>query len=351
MIPIRMGRRTVPASTSSLRELPKVELHLHLEGTLGAARIVQLAAAAGEPLPRPVDELFTVDGLDGFLAFLDWTCALVRDPEVAEQVAYDCAARADRERTRYAEVIVNPTHWRRWRVGDLVTALATGFDRAADDGLTDCRLLLSLDREQSEDDAVALVRWMADERPHRVVGLSVDGNEARAGRTGPRFAPAFRLARAEGFGCVAHAGESSGPEGVRDALDLLAVDRIDHGVRAAEDPALVTRLAGSGIVLDVCLTSNLTMLYRSLDEHPIAQLLAAGVAVTLNTDDPAYLGVGLTDEYVLAADHLGWSVEDAASCVRTAVDAAFCEPDRATALHVELDEFTSRVSSSENADT
>ena len=100
MIPIRMARRTVPASTSELRELPKVELHLHLEGTLGAARIVRLAAAVGEPLPRHVDELFAFDGLDGFLAFLDWTCSLVRDPDVAEQVAYDCVARAARERTR-----------------------------------------------------------------------------------------------------------------------------------------------------------------------------------------------------------------------------------------------------------
>jgi adenosine deaminase len=324
---------------ATLGELPKVELHLHLEGTLDAARIAQLATAAGVPLPRPVGELFAFDGLDGFLAFLDWTCGLVRAPDVAEQVAYDCAARSARERTRYAEVIVNPTHWRAWSVSDLVTALAAGFDRAAADGLTDCHLLLSLHREQSADEAIALVHWMADERPRRVVGLSIDGNEARAGRTGPRFAPAFHLARTEGFGCVAHAGESSGPEGVRDALDLLEVDRIGHGVRAAEDPALVTRLARSGIVLDVCLTSNLTMLYPSFDDHPIGQLLAAGVAVTLNTDDPAYLGVGLTDEYVLAASRLGWSLEDAAGRVRTAVDAAFCEPPRAAALHRELDEF------------
>jgi adenosine deaminase len=339
MIPIRMSRRNVPATAAALRELPKVELHLHLEGTFDAARIVQLAAATGEPLPRPVGELFAFDGLDGFLAFLDWTCGLVRDPEIAEQVAYDCAARAARERTRYAEVIVNPTHWRAWHVSDLVNALAAGFDRAAADGLTECRVLLSLRREQSADEAIALVRWMAEERPRRVVGLSIDGNEARAGRTGSRFAPAFHLARAEGFGCVAHAGESSGPEGVRDALDLLEVDRIDHGVRAAEDPALVTRLARSGMVLDVCLTSNLTMLYASFDDHPIDRLLAAGVAVTLNTDDPAYLGIGLTDEYVLAARRLSWSLEDAAERVRTAVDAAFCEPARAAALHRELDEF------------
>src|SRR4029450_12248227 len=108
------------------------------------------------------------------------------------------ASRASADGTRYAEVIVNPTHWRSWSAGDLVAALAAGFDRAEADGLADCRLLPSILREQSEDEALALVRWMADERPGRVVGLSVDGNEARAGRTGPRFAPGFALARAGG---------------------------------------------------------------------------------------------------------------------------------------------------------
>jgi adenosine deaminase len=335
-----VARSTVArATTASLGELPKVELHVHLEGSFDARRIAELAAEAGEPLPRPVETLFAFDGLDGFLAFLDWTCGLVRGEEHAERVAYDFAARASRDRTRYAEVIVNPTHWRGWRVGALVAALAAGFDRAAADGLTDCRLLLSLLREQSADESLALVRWMADTRPPRVVGLSVDGNEGRAGRTGPRFAPAFRLARAEGFGCVAHAGESSGPDGVVDALELLGVDRIDHGVRAAEDPALVARLARSGMVLDMCLTSNLTMLYGSFDEHPLAELLAAGVPVTLNTDDPAYLDISLTDEFVLAADRLAWSLEDAIARVRTAVDAAFCDPARATSLRRELEDF------------
>jgi adenosine deaminase len=327
------------ASDAALAELPKVELHVHLEGTFDAARIVALAAEAGEQLPRSAGELFAFEHLDGFLEFLDWTCGLVRTADQAEQVAYDFASRASADGTRYAEVIVNPTHWRSWSAGDLVAALAAGFDRAEADGLADCRLLPSILREQSEDEALALVRWMADERPPRVVGLSVDGNEARAGRTGPRFAPAFRLARAEGFGCVAHAGESSGPEGVLDALDLLEVDRIDHGVRAAEDPALVTRLARSGMVLDVCLTSNLTMLYPSFDDHPIERLIGAGVPVTLNTDDPAYLGIGLTDEFRLAASRLGWSLDDAVQRVRTAIDAAFCEPARAASLHRALDDF------------
>ena len=322
--------------------MPKAELHVHLEGTLGRDRIVELAAAAGEPLPRPPDELFAFGDLDGFLSFLDWTCRLVHDRDQAERVAYDFAARAHADGTRYAEVIVNPTHWRTWRTADLVEALGAGFDRAMSDGLADCRLLLSVLREQSSDEALALVRWMADDRPSRVLGLSVDGNEARAGRTGPRFAPAFRLARAEGFGCVAHAGESSGPEGVVDALDLLEVDRIDHGVRAVEDPALVARLARAGVVLDVCLTSNLTMLYETIDAHPLQRLIAAGVPVTLNTDDPAYLGIDLTGEFELASTALGWSTDVAVERVRAAIDASFCEPERVAELHRELDEFAAR---------
>jgi adenosine deaminase len=244
-----------------------------------------------------------------------------------------------RDGTHYAEVIVNPMHWRRWTVGQLTAAFSEGFERAAADGLADCRMLLSLLREQSRDEALALVRWMADARPSRVVGLSVDGNEARAGRTGPRFAPAFRLARAEGFGCVAHAGESSGPEGVRDALDLLEVHRVDHGVRAAEDPSLVARLAEECVVLDVCLTSNLTMLYERVEDHPLGSLLARGVPVTLNTDDPAYLGTDLTNEFVVASQWLGWSSDDAVARVRTAIDASFCEADRARSLHRAVDDF------------
>ena len=328
----------------ALRALPKVELHVHLEGTFERSRIAELAAACGEPLPSVLDELFAFEDLDAFLRFLDWTCGLVRTPEQAERVAYDFAARAARDGTHYAEVIVNPAHWRTWPVGDLVAALEAGFDRAEADGLTECRLLLSLLREQSADDALALVEWMADARPSRVVGLSIDGNEARAGRTGPRFAPAFRLARSEGFGCVAHAGESSGPDGVRDALDLLEVDRIDHGVRAVEDPALVERLARSGVVLDVCLTSNLTMLYEGIDVHPLGHLVAHGVPVTLNTDDPAYLETDLTREFELASAWLGWSLEESAARVRTAIDASFCGPARAAELHRAVDGFLASAS-------
>jgi adenosine deaminase len=327
------------ATAEQLRALPKVELHVHLEGTFDAPQIAAMADAVGETLPRPVDSLFAFEDLTSFLRFLDWTCGLVRTPEQASAAAYDFARRASGDGTVYAEVIVNPTHWAGWALDDLFGALADGFSRAEADGLTDCRLLPSILREQSGEEALALVSWMGDRRPDRIVGLSVDGNETAAGRTGQRFAPAYARAGELGFGRTAHTGESGGPDGVRDALDLLDVDRIDHGVRAVEDPDLVRRLADEGVTLNVCLSSNLVTLYASLADHPIPRLMAAGVPVTVNTDDPGYLGCSLVGEFAAASDLLGWSLADAAAATRRAIDAAFCGPEKAAALHARVDAF------------
>ena len=158
-----------------------------------------------------------------------------------------------------------------------------------------------------------------------------------AGRTGPRFSRAYAIAGDAGLGRTAHAGESSGPAGVVDALDLLGADRIDHGIRAIEDPDLVARLAAEGVTLNVCVTSNCRRMYPSVHAHPIGALLDAGVACTLNTDDPAPMACTLTGEYQLVADALGWDLADAAAVARRAVDAAFCEPATKTALAHEID--------------
>ena len=177
-------------------------------------------------------------------------------------------------------------------------------------------------------------------RTPRLAGLSIDGNEALAGRTGERFRPAFLAAKAAGFGCTVHAGESSGPEGVRDALDLLEADRLDHGVRAAEDPELVARLVRDQVPLNICLTSNLTLLYRRPEEHPLRQLLDAGAAVTLSRDDPTFLGgLTLTEELRRAAEFARMSRAALLRCQETAVDAAFCGPETKAALRQALAEF------------
>lgn len=324
---------------AALRSLPKVELHLHLEGGFTPPRIVELASAAGEPLPAPPEQLLAVDSLATLLDRLDWWCSLVRTSEQASRQAYDLAGRLAVDGVVYAEVIVNPTHWRRIEPTVLLDAVSAGFDQAAADGLSDCRLLVSLLRSQSGDEALALVRSLGRRCPARLVGLSVDGDEAQAGPTGERFAPAFAAAGELGLGRTAHAGESSGPEGVRSALDDLGATRIDHGIRAVEDPELLRRLADEGITLNVCLSSNLALLYPDLEAHPIRRLLAAGVAVTINTDDPVPLATSLTAEMVLAAEHCGWGIPGAVAATERAVSASFCDAATARSLRRRLDVY------------
>ena len=218
--------------------------------------------------------------------------------------------------------------------------MTAGFDRAAVQGGADCRFTLSLSRTQTGAEAMALVEDMKAHRTHRLAGLSIDGNEALAGRTGERFRPAFLAAGAAGFGRTAHAGESSGPDGVRDALDLLEADRLDHGVRAAEDADLTARLVRERVPLNICLTSNLTLLYRRREDHPLRRLLDAGAVVTLSRDDPTFLGgLTLTEELRRAAEFAYMSREELLACQEAAVDAAFCGPETKNFLRRALAEF------------
>jgi adenosine deaminase len=325
-------------SAAQIRAVPKIELHIHLEGTFRPERVTELAALVDEEPPRPVDRLFEVDNLADFLETLDWVCGLVRDEPTAEQVAYDFAAYAHDQGIVYAEVIVNPTHWSGLTTGELFTACARGFDRAQADGLGDFRLLPSILRQQSQQDARQLVEWIAAAGLPRIVGLSIDGNEEATGRTGPRFAPAYANAARIGLGRTAHAGESSGAEGVRDAIELLGVSRIDHGVRCIEDAEVLAMVLENDITLNVCLTSNCTLLYSDLDSHPIRDLAAAGALFTINTDDPETLGISLCSELQLAADHLDWDLGDLVEAQYRAIDAAFCTNAGKQALRALVDQ-------------
>jgi adenosine deaminase len=269
--------------TGGFVTLPKAEVHVHLEGCFEVDDIVRLARENGVQLPRPREQLLEFGGLAEFLEFLDWICGLVRTREQLATLARRFSERLAANGTRYADVIINPTHWHDWsrRIPELIDALDAGFTAAEHDDLPSVGLCISLLRTQTADEATELVQLLAALAHPRVVALSIDGNEAAAGRTGPRFADAFRRAGAAGLKRTVHAGESSGAEGVRDAVELLGADRIDHGVRAVDDPAVVALLAERRIPLGICPSSNLTLgLYPSLAEHPIERLRRAGVPAT-----------------------------------------------------------------------
>lgn len=313
-----------------LRALPKAEVHVHLEGCFSADQLEQWARKFGESMPRPRDSLFRFEGLADFLHFLDWACGLVRTREELAEAAYAFSRRLAASGTGYADLIFNPTHWKHWhgRLPQMIDALDAGFRAAEHDGLPPVGLCVSLLRTQSADAAAELVELLVKLRHPRVVALSIDGNEAAAGRTGPRFAEAFRRAGAAGLKRTVHAGESGGPEGVRDAVELLGADRIDHCVRAIEDARVVALLVDRQVPLGVCPTSNLTLgVYPSLDEHPIERLRRAGVAVSVNTDDPALLGTSLEREYAVCSEAFGWSDDDLRSVARTSIDACFANDE------------------------
>ncbi|HEX7890481.1 MAG TPA: adenosine deaminase [Ramlibacter sp.] len=313
---------------SRLRALPRAEVHVHLEGCFDAPLLERWARRHGETMPRPLERLFEFQGLADFLDFLDWACGLVRTREELAEAAHDFSRRMDRSGASYADLIVNPTHWRHWvaRLPEMIDALDAGFRAAEQEGLPRVGLCISLLRTQSAQAAAQVVDELVALRHPRVVALSIDGNEATAGRTGPRFADAFRRAAAAGLRRTVHAGESSGPEGVRDAIELLGADRIDHGVRAIEDPSVVALLVERQIPLGICPTSNLVLkVYPSLEEHPIDRLRRAGVPVSINTDDPALLGTSLEREYALCAEAFGWDDEVLRDVARTSIEASFAE--------------------------
>lgn len=345
----------------AIRVLPKAEVHVHLEGTFSLLDLLTLAKENGAALPGPAATLFDIathddfqvpaittggadqgagaGGLGGFLRFLDWQCALVRTPAQAARVAYAFAARQSASGIRYSDVIVNPTHWSAWRGRELalLDALSAGFDEAEQDGLSRTGIAYSLLRGQTADAADAAVADLVEARPRRVVALSVDGDEKAAGRTGEKFAAAFARAEAAGLHRTVHAGESSGPEGVWDALDLLHAERIDHGVRAIEDPALLERLVADGVSLGVCPRSNVTLgLYPDWPSHPLPALVAAGVQVTLNTDDPAPMGTALERDWAVAAEQFGFDHADLVSFAARSIDASFADDDLKRDLRAEL---------------
>ncbi|MDN8618646.1 adenosine deaminase [Variovorax ginsengisoli] len=319
-----------PPHVDRLRALPKAEVHAHLEGCFESSVLEQWATQARVLMPRPRECLFEFEGLADFLRFLDWACGLASTRERLAELSYGYSKRLADGGAGYADVIVNPAHWPAWhgRLPDMIDAIDAGLTAAEQDGLPPVSLCVSLLRTQSSDAAAELVDTLVALRHPRVAALSIDGNEAASGRTGPRFTEAFRRAGAAGLRRTVHAGESSGPEGVWDAIELLGADRIDHGVRAIEDPELVGLLVDRQIPLGICPTSNLTLgVYRSIEDHPIDRLRRSGVAVSINTDDPVLLGASLVGEYALCSKAFDWSDDDLRSLARNSIDASFANAD------------------------
>jgi adenosine deaminase len=308
--------------------VPKAELHVHLEGTAPPELVQRMATRNGVPFPSRLigtDGRFRYTDFLDFLRTYDLAASVIRTAQDYRDITYEYLCECGRQGAIYVELTASPDHAR--LVGLTDEEHLRGIGRGIDDARRDCgiegRILISAVKNFGIEQALRVARHAAD-RPHPyVVGFSMAGDEANFPATD--FAEAFAIAAAAGLGCTIHAGEWAGPDSVWSALSL-PITRIDHGVRAIEDPALVRELVARQVVLDCCPTSNVVLgVYPSYEEHPLPRLLDAGVKVTLGSDDPPYFGATIEGEYRVCAERMGLGEDDLRDITRTAIDAAFCD--------------------------
>jgi aminodeoxyfutalosine deaminase len=284
---------------------PKIELHVHLEGTVRAPTLKEIAKRNDYALPDDLDSLYAFRDFAQFLTTFELTASALQHYDDFRQVVVDYAAEAASHGAVYLEGIFAPGLWRGVDTDELFSGYCDGAVEARELHGVEIRLTPDIPRVYPLEDALATARFAVKYRDRGVVGIGLGGPEV--GHPPEPYAPAFALAREGGVRSVPHAGEVAGAASVRGALEALGADRLRHGIRAVEDPGLVDELAGRGTVLDVCPLSNLrTGAVASLAEHPLPQLVAAGVRCSISTDDPAMFDTDLTRDYE-AAETLGVS--------------------------------------------
>jgi adenine deaminase len=291
-----------------LRTMPKAELHLHIEGTLEPELIFKLAQRNGVALPYPSVEAlraaYAFSDLQSFLDLYYAGAAVLRKEEDFFDMAWAYFERAAADNVVHAEIFFDPqTHTER---GVPIEAVIVGLEHAcrrahAEFGIS-AKLILCFLRHLSEASAFDTLEQALPYRQH-FIGVGLDSGER--GNPPEKFARVFAKCRELGLHGVAHAGEEGPPAYIEAALDVLKVERIDHGVRCVEDPALVRRLAALRMPLTVCPLSNVKLcVFKTLAEHNLGTLLDAGLCATVNSDDPAYFGGYINDNFVQTFDAL-----------------------------------------------
>lgn len=327
--------------------LPKAELHLHIEGSLEPEQMFAFAKQNGVSIPfASVEEVRAAYAFSSLQDFLDIYYAgadVLRTEADFHGLAFAYFQRAAADNVRHAEIFFDPqTHTDRGiPFGVVADGLLAGMARAeAELGVTS-KLILCFLRHLDEDAAFDTLK-AAEPWLDRIVGVGLDSSEV--GHPPSKFQRVFARAREMGLKLCAHAGEEGPPEYVREALDLLRIDRMDHGNRSMEDETLIRRLAAERMTLTVCPLSNLKLcVVKDLKDHPVPEMLRRGLHVTLNSDDPAYFGGYLNDNYRALAQAVGLSREDVVRVARNSFEGAFLSEVEKAARLAEIDAYLARV--------
>jgi aminodeoxyfutalosine deaminase len=308
--------------------MPKVELHVHLEGSIRPGTLLTLARRNGIALPAEDREglqtFYQFTDFDHFLRIYFTISACLRTPEDFRLIAYEFGHDMARQNVRYAEVTFTP-HTNVTNTGlpfeEILEALNDGRARAQADFGVEMAWILDIVRGVPESQ-MQVATWAADAQDQGVVGLGLGGPEK--GNPPEDYEEAFVLAREAGLHSVPHAGELAGPESVWGALRALSAERLGHGVRCIEDPVLVEYLRAEQIPLEVCPSSEVCLgVYPSYEAHPLRQLWDEGLYVTINSDDPPMFNTNLVGEYEVLAERMGFGAQDLARLSLDALAASF----------------------------
>ncbi|NLU78728.1 adenosine deaminase [Micromonospora sp. HNM0581] len=311
--------------------LPKVELHVHHVGSASPRIVAELAARHEGRSPVPADpqllaDYFVFRDFAHFIELYLSVVDLIRDPDDVWVLTHEVARELARQQVRYAELTITPySHVRRGIAAPaFCEAIEDARTRAAADFGIELRWCFDIPGEAGLPAAEETLRIALDERPDGLISFGLGGPEIGVPR--PQFKPYFDRARAAGLRSVPHAGETTGPQTIWDALYELGAERIGHGISAVQDRELLAYLAERQIALEVCPTSNVrTRAVADIDGHPLRRLVDAGLLVTINSDDPPMFGTTLADEYAVAARLLGAGPDEVAELARNAVTASFLD--------------------------
>ena len=330
-----------------IRGLPKAELHLHIEGSLEPEQMFEFARRNRIDLPfKSVEEVraaYAFSNLQDFLDIYYQGAGVLQTEEDFRDLALAYFRRAAADGTVHAEIFFDPqTHTERG-IPFAVAAdgLLAGMAQAETELGVTSKLILSYLRHLSEEDAFKTLRE-AEPYLDRIVGVGLDSSEL--GHPPSKFARVYKASRERGLKLSAHAGEEGPPEYVWEALDSLAVDRIDHGNRSLEDPALVKRLVAEGMTLTVCPLSNLKLcVVADLKNHPLKRMLDLGLRATINSDDPAYFGGYIGENWTATTDALGLTRDELATLARNSFTGSFLAPDEIASRVAQVDAYLAKA--------
>ncbi|MFE5189392.1 adenosine deaminase [Streptomyces sp. NPDC056628] len=328
--------------------LPKAELHVHHVGSASPRIVAELAARHPDSRvptdPEALADYFTFTDFAHFIEVYLSVVDLIRTPEDVRLLTYEVARDLARQQVRYAELTITPFSSTRRGIDEraFMEAIEDARKAAEAEFGTVLRWCFDIPGEAGLESAEETVRLATDDRlrPEGLVSFGLGGPEIGVPR--PQFKPYFDRAIAAGLHSVPHAGETTGPQTIWDALIELRAERIGHGTSAAQDPKLLAHLAEHRIPLEVCPTSNIaTRAVRTIEEHPLPRFVEAGVLVTVNSDDPPMFGTDLDNEYAVAARLLGLDERGLADLAKNAVTASFLDEAGKARIAAEIDTYTS----------